>query len=160
MWQTFVLIPKGNNGNFRGIGLVEVIWKTMSSLLNHRLTAAITFHGVLYSFLVGYGMGTATLHNKLIQQLTAMREEVLFEVFLDLQKAYDALDLDRCLGIMAAYGVGTRMIQLLRKYWVHLTMVARAGGYFGIPFKGYHGVTQVNLLPPMRFNVVVETVIH
>ena len=35
-----------------------------------------------------------------------------------------------------AYGFGLRKIQLLRKYWVRLTMVVRDGGYFGITFKG------------------------
>ena len=29
---------------------------------------------------------------KLLQKLTAMREVILFKMFLDLQKAYDALD--------------------------------------------------------------------
>ena len=43
-----------------------------------------------------------------------MREAVLFKVFMDTQKAYDALDRDMCLGIMAAYGVGPRTIRLLR----------------------------------------------
>ena len=38
-------------------------------------------------------------------------------------------------------------------------MVAKAGGYFGIPLKGYRGVTQVNLLSPMFFNVVVGAVV-
>ena len=139
---------------------MEVIWKKMSSLLNRRLTAEITFHGVLHSLLVGYSMGTATINDKTIQQLMAMREEVLFEVFLDIQKAYDALNLDRYLVIMAAYRVGTRTLQLLWKYWGHLTMVTRAGGYFGTPFKGYHGVPQGNTLPPMIFNVVVDAVIR
>ena len=35
-----------------------------------------------------------------------MTEEVLYEIFLDLHKAYDALDRNRCLDILAAYGVG------------------------------------------------------
>ena len=39
-------------------------------------------------------------------------------------------------------------------------MVTRAGLYFGLPFKGYRGVTQGYLLPPGLFNVVVNTVIH
>ena len=59
-----------------------------------------------------------------------MREEVLFEVFLNLQKAYDALDWDIYLDILATYRFGPRTIQLLQTYWDRLTMVARAGGYF------------------------------
>ena len=37
----------------------------------------------------GRGTGTATLEAKLLQQLAAMREEVLYVIFLDLTKAYD-----------------------------------------------------------------------
>ena len=88
------------------------------------------------------GFGRATLKAKLLQHLMAMRELVLFELFLDLQKAYYALDQDRCLGIFTAYGVGPRTIRLLWIYWDRLTMVVRAGGYFGLPFKGYRGMTQ------------------
>ena len=72
-----------------------------------------------------------------------MRGAVLFEVFLDLKKAYGALDWDRRLRIIAEYGVGTRDLQLLRAYWGRLTMAARAGGYCVFPFNGYHRVTQV-----------------
>ena len=38
-------------------------------------------------------------------------------------------------------------------------MVARTGGYFGLMFKGYRGVTQGDPLTPMIFNVVVDAVI-
>ena len=37
-------------------------------------------------------------------------------------------------------------------------MVKRAGGYFGVPFKVQHGVTQGEPLYPMILNVVVDTV--
>ena len=36
-WQAVVLIPKGK-GDYRGIGLVEVMWKIMAVILNRRLT--------------------------------------------------------------------------------------------------------------------------
>ena len=35
-----------------------------------------------------------------------MREEVLYVIFLNLTKAYDALDRSRCLDILEGYGVG------------------------------------------------------
>ena len=89
-----------------------------------------------------------------------MMEAVLFGIFLDSQKSYDALDWDRCLEILVVYGVVLRTIRLLRTYWDRLNMVARAGGYFGLPFKGYHGVTQGDPLSPTLFNVVVDTVIR
>ena len=91
---------------------MEVTWNAISSILNHRLMIEMTFHDVLHGLRAGSGMGTATLEARLIQQLTAMREAILFEVFLDLQKAYDALDQDRCLGILVVWGFGPKMIRL------------------------------------------------
>ena len=67
--QTVVLNPKGISSDFRGIGLVEVIWKTMYILLNCRFTAAITFHDVLNGFRAGRGTGTVALDSKLLQRL-------------------------------------------------------------------------------------------
>ena len=43
-----------------------------------------------------------------------MREEDLYYVFLDLKKAYDAMDREWCLEIILAYGVRPWMTLLLR----------------------------------------------
>ena len=126
MWQMVVLIPKGNGG-FRGNGILEVLWKALLRVINRRIRAAVKFHGVLHGFWVGWGMGTASLETKLLQQLTDMREEVLYKVFLNLRKAYDELDRERCMEILMGYGVGPRTERILRQYWDHLSMVARAG---------------------------------
>ena len=75
-WQEVVLIPKGG-GEYQCIGLVEVVWKVVAVILNLRLTASTTFHGVLHGFQAGSVTCTAILKAKLIQQLEVMREEVL-----------------------------------------------------------------------------------
>ena len=50
-WQTVVLIPKGESIIFRGIVLVELIWKAVTSLLNLRITSAIKVYDKLHRFL-------------------------------------------------------------------------------------------------------------
>ena len=65
-WQAVVLIPKGK-GDYRGIGLVEVMWKVVAVILNRHFTSSITYHDVLHGFRAGHGTGTATLEAKLIQ---------------------------------------------------------------------------------------------
>ena len=94
-----VLIPKGMT-DYRGIGLVEVMWKVVAAILNLRLTASISFHDFLHGFWAGRGTVTATLKAKLLHQLAALREEVMYVIFLDLHKAYGALDRSRCLEIL------------------------------------------------------------
>ena len=63
---------------------MEVIWKTVTSLLNRRTMAGITFHDMLHGFWVGRGTGTATLEDKLLWKLTYMRGDILLEVFLEI----------------------------------------------------------------------------
>ena len=93
-WQLVVLIHKGEK-DYRGIILVEVVWKVVAVILNCRLTASITYHDFLHGFWAGHGTGTANLEAKLLQQLAALRGEVLYVIFLDLHKTSDALDRSR-----------------------------------------------------------------
>ena len=71
-WQTVVLIPKGRN-KYRGIGIVEFMWKVVAAILHCKLATAITYPDFLHGFRAGRGTGTATLEAKLIQQLASMR---------------------------------------------------------------------------------------
>ena len=137
---------------------MEVVWKVVAAILNRRFTSSITYHNALHRFRSGCGTGTATLEVKLLQQLAAMREEVIYVIFLDLTKVYDALDRSRCLDILEGYGVGPNARRLLTTYWRCLPMVARAGGYYSTAFKGEIGIMQGNPLSPTIFNVVVDAV--
>ena len=71
-----------------------------------RLMASTTFHDFLHGFRAGCGTGTITLEAKLLQQLATLRKEVLYMIFLDLHKTYDALDRSRCLEILEGYSIG------------------------------------------------------
>ena len=44
-----VLIPKGNSGNYSGIGLLEVIWKLIEWVLDERMSE-IEVHDSLHGF--------------------------------------------------------------------------------------------------------------
>ena len=81
-------------------------------------------------------------------------------IFLDLHKAYDVLDRSRCLEILEGYGVDPKSRRLLPNYWHRLTMVAKAGDYYGTAFEGERGMTQGNPLSPAIFNVVVDAVVR
>ena len=72
-YQVVVLIPKGKR-YYRGIGLVEVMWKVVELILNLRFTASINYHNFLHAFQAGCGTGITTIEAKLLQQLVAFRE--------------------------------------------------------------------------------------
>ena len=74
-----------------------MMWKVVAAILNRRLTAPITYHDFLHGLRAGRGTGTSTLKAKLLHQIAALREEILYAIFLDPHKAYEALDRSRCL---------------------------------------------------------------
>ena len=70
------------------------------------------------------------------------------------------MERSRFLEILEGYSNGPKAMRLLTNYWRHLTMVARAGGYYRTLFRGEKGVTQGNPLSPTIFNVVVDAVVR
>jgi hypothetical protein len=121
LWSIVVLIPKGG-GDYRRIGLLEPIWKCIEHVVNHRLDA-IKLHDSLHGCCSNRGTGIAIIEAKLAQQLLLLELKPFYGVFLDLWKAFDAMDRDQCIMLLEGYGAGPRMIRLIRGYWRDTIMV-------------------------------------
>ena len=67
-----ILLPKGN-GESRGIGIYEVLWKVLSGVLKRRIGAVTNFQDVLHGLWAGWGTGNSSLETKLLHQLETMR---------------------------------------------------------------------------------------
>ena len=80
--------------------------KVCVMVVNFRLKRSVTLHNELHEFRAGRGTGTATLEEKLAQQLAGIAHEMLFKVFLDVQKAYGSLDRGLWMDIIQGYGMG------------------------------------------------------
>ena len=49
LWMVVVLVPKGNSGDYRGINLLDPIWKVVEKILDAQL-AKLEFHDCLNCF--------------------------------------------------------------------------------------------------------------
>ena len=119
VWAKMVLIPKGKGvgRGYRLIGLLEVLWKICSVVVNCRIKRSAVLHNALHGFRTGRGTGTETLEAKLSQKLTGPTYESLFQISLDVLKAYNLLNQEQCLELLRVYGLGTNLSWLLEKYW-------------------------------------------
>ena len=114
--STLVLIPKPNSRDYRGIGLLEILWKLMTAIIDNRLRSTIKFQDEIHGFRKARGTGTATLCNKLLCQRSNIEGKTLKQIYIDLSKAYDTLDRKTPLKILEFYAVGTRIKNLLDKF--------------------------------------------
>ena len=71
-----------------------------ATVVNFRINSSVTLHNALDWSMSGKGTGMTTLEAKLVQQLAGLAHEPLFQVFLDVRKAYDSLDRGRCMEIL------------------------------------------------------------
>ena len=68
-----------------------MIFKVISIIIDRCLEESIELHDVVQMFRVWRGTGTATLEAKILQEITGMQKEVLYEIFISIHKANDSL---------------------------------------------------------------------
>jgi hypothetical protein len=88
----------------------------------------LNLHNLLHGCRDKRGTGTAGIEAKLAQQLAHLEQAPFFRVFLDLKTVFDSMDRERCLLILEGYGVGPRMIRLIRKFLRNAVFVCCAPG--------------------------------
>ena len=96
LWVTVVLIPKGNSGNYHGVGLLEPLWKLIEKILDGRI-AGLETHDALHGFIKGRGEGTSTSEENMDQQLVGLCHVPLLQVLLYVRKSYDSLYRESCM---------------------------------------------------------------
>ncbi len=108
--------------DYCGISLLEPIWKVNKWVMDKQLEV-IAQHASLHGCRDGQGTGTVVMEVKLTQQLDHIEQAPFYGVFIDLKKAFDAMDWERCLLILEGHDVGLNMCRLIHHFWDEATNV-------------------------------------
>ena len=154
-----VLLPKGNNGDFHGIGLRDPSWKVLEKILDGRL-ANLECHDCLRGFLANRGCGTAILETKLVQQPAFLALVLMYGGSIDLKKDFGAIYRGGCVRILRDHCVGEKALRLITTFWKEAVLVCQAGSNYGRAFKGLCGTTQGIPLSPWMFGIMVDAVVR
>ena len=147
-------------GGDQGIGPVEVVWKVCAAVVNCRLKRSVRLHDALHGFRSWRGTGTVTLEENLSQQLEETTHNTLFQVFLDVRKAYDSLERVRCMEILRGCGMGQNMDLLISEHWYNPKFVPKARRFLGKDSGTGRGIMQGDPTSLMIFNIVVDAVMR
>jgi hypothetical protein len=80
-YEILCLILKSEQGKYRGIGLLDVIYKLLSMIIHIHIQNAIQFHPALHGFRHSHGTGTCILEAKLQMQLASYLCQPLYQIF-------------------------------------------------------------------------------
>ena len=64
-WHTVLMVSKECGKGFQCIGLLEILWKSTTGIINWWMTAAIMYHTSLYGFQTSSVTETTILEAKL-----------------------------------------------------------------------------------------------
>ena len=103
------------------------MWKVCSVVVICWLKRSVVLHNDLHGFRERRGTGTAMLEAKLAQKLAGITHEPLFQVLLDVRKAYDSLDRYQRLELLRGYGMGPKLARILDNYWKRQWIVPKVG---------------------------------
>ena len=153
-----VLIPNGNTDT-RGIGILESLWKVLEVIIYTRLRESFCLHDALHEFRAVMGTRAVVLDLKLAQDLDRVNQDPFFLVFLDLLKAYYTVYRGRLLTTLEGYRTSPHMCKLLVVFWYQHEFVAHQNRCHGLYFKTTRGTTQVRIVSPTLFNLIVYNMV-
>ena len=110
-----VIMRKDNVGGVRGIGLLEVIHKLISQIINFCVLHAISFYDEVHGFHKRRGTRTAIGETKFEMQIATCESETICQVFLDLKKVNDSMDRETVLMLLEKYRMGPNLLACIRK---------------------------------------------
>jgi len=163
-WRSSIIIPLPKKGdlsdcnNWRGISLLSVPGKVMTTLMLNRMRQAID--SVLREEQAGFRAGRAcndqifTLR-QIIEKVNDKQKPVIVN-FIDFKKAFDSVHRPTLWQILKEYGLPDKFIIVLRKLYEGSRCAVKTNGQVGEWFLIESGVRQGCILSPILFAIVID----
>lgn len=162
-WRDAILIVLFKNkgkrdecGNYRGIALLCIAGKVLSRVMLSRLTTHIS-SSVLPESQCGFrsGRGTADMIFSARQLQEKAREQRvgLYQVFIDLTKAFDTVNRGALWEILQKMGCPIKFVTILKSFHDDMRVRVSASGELSDPISVENGVKQGDIPAPTLFAI-------
>lgn len=151
-------------GDYRGITLLSVVYKLLSSIVNTRLSIFCEKNGVLAEEQGGFrqGRGCADQIYSLYSIVEDRRrqKQSTFLCFIDIKKAYDRVWRDGLWLRMAECGINGKIWRVVRSFYASTKSSVSVGGKDSDFFDTDLGVRQGDVLSPLVFSIFFNGLIE
>lgn len=162
-WRDAVMIVlykfKGKRdvcGNYRGISLLCVVGKVMSRLLLTRLNTHICSDVLPESqcgFRASRGTSDMIFSARQLQEKCREQRVDLYQVFIDLTKAFDTVNRNALWKILKRIGCPDKFVNILQSFHDNMQVWVSSSGELSDPINVNNGVKQGDIPAPALFSI-------
>ena len=166
-WLRAIVVPlfkKGDKSicdNWRGISLLSVVGKVFTHIILRRLVAVVDpkISECQAGFRKARGCADQIFSLRRIMEQAKRLKKPLYMCFVDLKAAYDTVNREALLLILAQYGVSEKLCNIIRALYTETKAAVRVEGELTDWFDIVNGLRQGCLLSPILFNVYIDHVL-
>jgi len=145
---------KDDCGNYRGISLLSVVGKVLCRIMLDRMLEHIV-NDVLPESQCGFRSGRGTVDMiftaRQLQEKCVEQRMGLYQVFIDLTKAFDTVNRKALWEILKKLGCPDKFISILKLFHDDMKAVVNIGGKLADPISVENGVKQGDITAPTLF---------
>jgi hypothetical protein len=149
-----------STNNYRPISLLPVMSKILERLIHRRLTEYLNRNNIIHPNQFGFQKNKATYMPILILQdlVTKSFEESdhVLGLFLDLQKAFDTVDIELLLKKLHKYGIKSTAYKMFQSYLTNRLQCVKIRGKLSTCKNISIGVPQGSILGPLLFIIYIN----
>jgi hypothetical protein len=160
------LYKKGDptdTNNYRGIALMSHVGKVLAKVYAMRLDLYVEEHNILPEEQCGFRRGRSTTDMMLVSRFLTEQAHLhkvdMFQIFVDLTKAYDSVDRGLMWMILDRIGVPPKMRKAITNMHDGMKARVRVDGNLSDSFEMVHGLRQGCVLAPLLFNIFFAFVV-
>ena len=159
-----MLVHKGGSkkevSNYRPIAIINVICKLFMMLIRDSINGWVEESGMLGDVQVFFRRGRRTDDNLFMLEgmieMAKVRKECLYVAFIDMEKAYDRINIKKLFEVMRGYGVQEKLVDVIERIYDGGMVKSEMEGIRTGLCKSDSGVRQGCPLSPLLFNIYVR----
>jgi hypothetical protein len=166
-WCDSVIIPifksgsKADPNNYRGISLLNVLYKIFSSIINDRLTRWSVEFNILDECQSGFRAGYSAIDNSfclqsMIQKYLSRKGGRFYVLYVDFQKAFDTLNHTKLFTCLNKKGIQGNLFRILVSMYANIRAHVKVDSKLTPSILCNTGLKQGDLSSPIIFNIYIN----